>query len=440
MDDEAKTDKLKADISAGLDLRKVLRDPTILATVSACEAHGLAVIVPETTYRCSDGSILSRKQLISLLLAKLPDVQGRRPNTRLVDEGIGNFELIYGVVDPFLEPAAKYCKPYSEDPTRAWALAREAAALPFRYSKNPDAEPKILDSYAANLLCFAIQIKRRLVNRDFGDVDGLLNMWGESGSGKTAFVKQLCSPFKSSTNQIRSLEKTVSGFDGLQVASALLLVCNDAQPVGHDYIHHLKEFITGTVLRTAPKFGAERELPIRCGLIVTTNKSPDKQYPDAAFTRRLFSWAWPTDVPFIKQEEYIFKIVPAWDAEAFWLSVPMIAPAEWRQIVHDSRIDLFTAKEPVQDWLHDHTAQNDKALPLSLRFAFQHFMAIAEDGNWPVDHISDRVFARELRTAGCVLKRNVSGTVILGLTINGHTPGSKTGYEASRQEDKETLI
>lgn len=398
-------------------LRGAVKDPSVKYTIAACKAYGVEVLVSGATFRLGDGSIMSRDELTAMIISSANLVEGKLLSIPRVGIGLTRFEQIFGREDPFVELAARYCDPKAENPQRAWELATEAALLPFRYAKNPLSSPATIDAYAANLLCFAIQIKRKLLNEDFGDVDGLLNMWGESGSGKTAFIKRFCSPFKSVTNEIGSLEEVIQGFDGLQVGSSLCLVANDAHPISIKYINRLKEFVTGSLHRTAAKFKDMQPVPIRCGLIVSANKAPDVQYPDAAFTRRLFSWRWPIEIPFLMTEDYVRRVVPAWDAEAFWRAVPLKAPLAWRQLVHESRQGLFTPEDPIENWIDDVCGADPQAAPVPLKTAFAKFKSWAEDGNWPISGISVKVFGSKVRLAGFDVSRDAGGMRITGMCI-----------------------
>jgi len=369
----------------------------VLFVAAFCKAHNLEVLEFGETYRINSEMRLTRKQVISLIMAKSPN---NFPIAKL-DLGLTFCESLRPAVDPFAPLRDVFCNPTSENPAKAWELAREAGLFPFRYGETPEGVPGVVDENAANLLCWMAQIKRRLVNNEnLGGLAGVLNSWGAPGSGKSEFLTRVLQPVRAQglVEVLAASRKLLDGFHSGALAKKLVLFGDDLNPISSDMLAPFKAVTTLPFWKIDEKYLKPGEGRIRAGIAISANRPPEEQYKDPAFARRLFNIAWPTTLELEDRPTFVEKVLTAWDVEALWEAVPMEPPERWRVLVEHSRARLY-GDGPVKLWFQENCWLGETS-PMPLKGLFQQFRTNAEEGNWQVRHITDRMFKKELEELG----------------------------------------
>ena len=376
-----------------------VRDPVVRFVCAFCRSHGLEVLEFGETYRINGDMKMTRKQVISLIMAKSPN---NLPIPKL-DLGLTFYETTVPVADPFLALREQFCSPVGDNPQRAWALAREAGLFPFRYGETPEGVPGVVDENAANLLCWMAQIKRRLMNNEnLGGLAGVLNSWGAPGSGKSEFLTRVLQPIRAQglVEVLAASRKLLDGFHSGALAKKLVLFGDDLNPISSDMLAPFKAVTTLPFWKIDEKYLKPGEGRIRAGIAISANKSPEEQYRDPAFARRLFNIAWPVTLELADRPVFVERVLPAWQVEELWAVAPTEPPEAWRQLVERSRERLY-GDGPIKLWFAENCwLDGDDNHTVALKHLFQQFRTSAEEGNWQVRHITDRIFKKELEELG----------------------------------------
>lgn len=394
-----------------------IKDPIVLFVAAFCKSHSLEVLEFGEKYRINGDLVLVRKQVIALIMAKSP----YNYSPYKLDLALTFCETTRPALDPFEALRDRFCGLNTIDSAKAWTLAREAAKFPFIFSPSGKGSPEILDENAANLLCWMAQIKRRLLDeQNLGGLDGVLNCWGVSGSGKSGFTARVLQPIREAklVEQLASVRKLLDGFHSGALAKKLVLFGDDLNPIPGDMHAPFKAVTTLPYWKIDEKFLKPGEGRIRAGIAISANKPPEEQYRDEAFARRIFNIAWLWEIPLNHRAWFNDEALPQWQVEALWAAAPTSPPAEWRQLVERARKRLY-GDGPIKAWFAENcTIVEDPTSPPNLRFLFQQFRSAAEEGNWQVRHITDRIFKKELEGLGVEFLRGKTSVVATNLLYN----------------------
>lgn len=378
-----------------------LNAPDLRLVRNYCRKLGLQVVVPQQIYRFSDsGDTIAKDQLVAMVALGAPLHNGRPLSEERVKLGLRSYELDAPVYDPLVTLIAQLCDSTAEDPALAWSLARQAAGFPNRYGEYLGIDyQEVLDMRAAALLAFIAQTKLRMQQKPLGDLAGMLYLWGGSGSGKSSFAARFLTPLGSMVGIAGSMHKLLTGFDGMQVTEKAVILVDDMAKIREDNMDHFKGLLTGKKWRAEVKYEKPVEVPIICTLMATSNRAPGAQFSDPAMGRRLYPIHWGVKLPEDAKYGWHNTVLPEWDVETLWKVAPQVLPPEWTALVEKLR-NGFAVDSPINQWIEEYTEKRANTTPVKAKPLFQHFMAVAEEGNWQVRKITDKVFKNALVDAG----------------------------------------